>query len=701
MKVSTQLPVAAALCWAAVATLYAETKIGFRQLSIVDPVAVQQGTETTLSIHSNFTLDEAYKVFFDKPGIEATFLEEKPIDAPRRGRGRLGKPFRFRFRVPADQEPGVYECRVATRQAVSSVTHVLVTEYPVVQEVPDENGTAETAQSVSVPVAVSGRCNPGEDVDCYRFAGHAGQQIAVQVYAQRVTEAVHSMQCGNSVYLMDALLRLYGPEGRLISENDNFIGGDALITYALPADGQYVLEVRDARYIGDQKYAYCVEITDQPFAHAVFPMAAQQGTTTNVELLGTNLGPEGRSSLALPQDEPAGRRTARFETPLGLTNPLPVLVSEHPQVVVEGAHASPDDALPLSLPVGVNGRLGGSGEVHHFSFAAEKGVFYLFEVIANKHNSPLDGVLEIYNADGKRVAGADDGRQTKDPKLYFNAPADGTYTVALRDLHDRGGERFIYHLRAERSGPDFEVHGEYYYAMLAPGTRAMWFAQVDRLNGFEGPVEIHAEGLPAGVSLTPVTIPPGMHRCGLILSCAPDAKIDASLARVFGKADIPGPDGETREVIRYGRITCELQTQGGGQARWPINTQLVGVTKPLDLTKVDATPDEITLRPGEKAEITVRIERSEGFTDPVTLAMSFMYFNNSFGDQLPPGVSMSKESQARLSGDTLEAKIVLEASAKALPVERLPIAVIARVPITFSITTNFATNPVYLTVPAE
>ena len=76
----------------------AEVKIGFRQLSSTKPVAVQQGTTSIVKLHSNFTLDETYAVFFDKPGIKMTFEETKPIAAPRSGRGRLGKPFRFKSR---------------------------------------------------------------------------------------------------------------------------------------------------------------------------------------------------------------------------------------------------------------------------------------------------------------------------------------------------------------------------------------------------------------------------------------------------------------------------------------------------------------------------------------------------------------------------------------------------------------------------
>ncbi len=113
---------------------------------------------------------------------------------------------------------------------------------------------------------------------------------------------------------------------------------------------------------------------------------------------------------------------------------------------------------------------------------------------------------------------------------------------------------------------------------------------------------------------------------------------------------------------------------------------------------VVATPDEITLRPGEKAEIKVRIERAEGFTAPVSLDVQFKYFSSILGDQLPPGVRMAAGSQTRLAGDQLEGKIILECTRAPVEVERLPIAVLARVPITFSITTNYASNPIYLTV---
>lgn len=678
----------------------AETKIGFRQLGSTKPIVVQRGKKSTILIHSNFTLDNAYAIFFDRPGIKVKFLETKPIDAPRRGRGRLGFPFRFECDVPADQELGIYEIRVATKQAVSSVTHLMLTEYPVVAEAKKQNGTVATAQDVPIPVAIAGACERSEDVDCYQISGKAGQEMTFQVYAQRATQAVHSMQSGNGAYLMDPILTLYSPNGQVMAQNDNFIGGDSFIAFRLPETGRYVLEVRDARYIGNDKYVYCVEISDRPFAHAVFPMAVERGSSAEVEIIGHALNGLQKSTVESAGTDKLGWKKIRIETSAGDTNPVPVLVSEYPQVVVSAQHDSIETALPLSLPVGVNGRFTKPDQMHYFAFDAKKDKFYLFEVISNQRGLPLDSVLEIYDAKGKRLAEVDDGLQTKDTKHYFKAPANGKFFVSLRDLHDRGGERFLYHLRAEPSAPDFELHGEYYYAQIAPGTRMMWFARINRLNGFDGPVEVHIEDLPKGVTLTPATIPAGMNHCALILSAAPDAKVGASLVRVCGKAMIDGSDGKDREIVRYGRVTCELQTQGGGQARWPIKTQLVGVTEPLDLLNVEATPKQITLDPGKKAEITVRIERNKDFKESVTLEMAFTYFSNKLGQQLPPGVTVQGSGQVRLAGKVLEGKIVLQASDKPLPVQKLPIAVIARVPITFSITTNYASNPILLTVPA-
>lgn len=154
-------------------------------------------------------------------------------------------------------------------------------------------------------------------------------------------------------------------------------------------------------------------------------------------------------------------------------------------------------------------------------------------------------------------------------------------------------------------------------------------------------------------------------------------------------------------MTRYGRVHCEVQGAGGNQMRWPIGTQVVGVVKPMDLVRVDAHPTELIIQPGKKAELKVRIERRDGYSGAVMLDLASTLLGTKLGDQLPPAVTVSKESQLRLTDETLEGTIVLQASSKALPIERQPIAALASVSISFSVTTRYASNPVYLTIAKE
>jgi hypothetical protein len=681
-------------------------KIGFRQLTSIHPVAVQRGTEQQVRLRSNFTLDNTYATFFDRPGITMTLAETEPIEAPRSNRASVGTPFRFDVNVPDDQPTGVYEVRVATTQAVSSISHLLITDFPVVVESEEENDQPDSAQRVSVPSAVCGVCEKNEDVDCFRFPGVRGQRISAQVYAQRVTECIHIMLVKHPVYHMNPILTLLGPGGQVVAENDNFYGGDPFLHCELPEDGDYVFRIRDVRYAGSEKFAYCLEISDRPFLKALFPMAVQAGESVEVQPVGYAFDNAAPMTLHRQSDS-SGWHPARYAKDNTSTNEVSVLTSPYPQYAAGSGSDSIETAESIELPCGVSGRISEADGTQYFSFEATKGERYSFEVEAHRHGLPLDPVIEVLNSDGKVLVEVDDSRGSphagfwvaKDGILRFTAPADGRYYVSIRDLNGRGGDHFVYYLNAQPDGPDFELFGEYYYAMLAPGTRMMWFARINRLNGFDGPVTIGIEGLPPGVEMTPATIPAGMNDCAVILTAAEDAKIDASLVRIFGAAAIPAHDGSTQDIVRYGHVTCELQ-QGGGSAqiRWPCKTQIVGVTKPLDLVTVEATPSEVTLEPGGRVEINVKIVRQDGCSDPATLAMSHMYYTNSCGDQLPPGVSLSSDSRTQLKADESEATIVLEAQEDALPVQNLTIAVMARVYVTYNISTNYASTPISLTV---
>lgn len=59
--------------------------------------------------------------------------------------------------------------------------------------------------------------------------------------------------------------------------------------------------------------------------------------------------------------------------------------------------------------------------------------------------------------------------------------------------------------------------------MIGPGSRTAWYVQVARANGFAGPVKVEVRGLPAGVTVNPLTIPANVTQ-GLLVVSAVDGK---------------------------------------------------------------------------------------------------------------------------------------------------------------------------------
>ena len=323
----------------------ADHKISFRQITRTHPIAVQRGQTAKVRVWSNFTLNNSHSTFFVPAGVRMTQLKEpaRKVEFSEPQESDQGEDYGFSVEVPKGQLPGVYEYRIATDQAVSSVGHLMVTDYPVVTEVAGDNHTATTAQLVPIPSAVCGNIDDFEDVDLYRVHGRAGQELVCQIFAQRVTRAIHCMAIQYpKIHLMDSYLTLRDSRGRVVAENDNHVGGDAMLRCRLPASGDYILEVRDSRYAGDPRYVYCVEISEGPMAIATFPLSVQRGHSTTTEVVATqpeNVPREApemarRVRWDVSADVPVGWRRVRVAGADGKPGPVvPQLVSRHRQVV--------------------------------------------------------------------------------------------------------------------------------------------------------------------------------------------------------------------------------------------------------------------------------------------------------------------------------------------------------------------------------
>jgi len=134
--------------------------------------------------------------------------------------------------------------------------HYQVDDLPEVTE--KEPNDPAHAQPVALPVMVNGRIQQAGDVDAFRFAGRAGDQVVVEVYARRLDSP------------LDSLVRLIDQAGRVVALNDDYdfkeMGlithqADSYLTTRLPRDGAYCVQVSDVQAHGGEAYGYRLRIS--------------------------------------------------------------------------------------------------------------------------------------------------------------------------------------------------------------------------------------------------------------------------------------------------------------------------------------------------------------------------------------------------------------------------------------------------------
>lgn len=187
----------------------------------------------------------------------------------------------------------------------------------------------------------------------------------------------------------------------------------------------------------------------------------------------------------------------------------------------------------------------------------------------------------------------------KDAALTFDPPATGRYLVRVGDARGLGDVRAAYHLVVRRPRPDFAVSLSTENPDIPRGGGAVVTAGVRRIDGYDGPIDVRIEGLPPGIAATTGRVEPDHYSADLLLTAADDAPAYSPPTwRVIAEATDLG--------IRH-----EIDP-GGASAGW------ITVTPPGDL-RVTADRNRLTIRPGERVDLTFRVERSAAFKGRVPI----------------------------------------------------------------------------------
>jgi hypothetical protein len=716
-----------ALCLFAVTTpLLAQTS--FPMIGGVYPLGVQRGKTVDVTVYAGgnggANLYGAYKAFVEGAGVKAEVIvpekgwPAKPAPDPKAPQKEWTLPgvseVKLRVTVASDAPLGVRELRLGTaRMGISSVGLLVVSDETQVLEA-EPNNDLEHAQTVTLPCDVNGRIQQGEDIDCYKFAVTAGQEVTFAVQCARLMDKIHDLQ-----EHADPLIVLRDLKGVELARNDDYYRADPLLHYKFEKAGQYVIQIRDVNYSGNPFWIYRLNITSRPYVVAAMPCAVRPGQSAELHVTGFNLGGANTAHVDVPANTPSGVWTTSLKLPNGMSNPIPLLVSDVPQTVIDSKPApvvlaekinivnKVDPALKaappmpttlptvLTLPGSANSAILTAGVSDRYKFQAKKGTTWGFEVTARRLDSEMDSELKLRDAKGNVLAANDDAFG-KDSRLDWTCPEDGEYTLDIRDLTGRAGPTYFYNLSAFPLRPDFSLKCDHDRAMISPGNRTAWFLILERKYGFAGDVKVEAKGLPPGVAATSITIPPQMTQGVIFLTAAPAAKIDMSEVELIGTAILPGADGKPATATRMAHPVTEIYLPGGGRGLLQVETQGVAVTEQNDLEVTVANPN-VTIKPGETVKVEVSIKRRPDYTKPVTLDLRINHLGGVFTNPLPPGITV--EDGATIPEGKTTGTVTLKAAPDAKPIASWPLAVMANASINFVMKVWYAA-PISLTVAA-
>src|SRR5262249_35590704 len=162
------------------------------------------------------------------------------------------------------------------------------------------------------------------------------------------------------------------------------------------------------------------------------------------------------------------------------------------------------------------------------------------------------------------------------------APANGRYVLEVRDLHGRGGPRFVYFLKAERAEPHFTLDADTDKTPIAPGTANVIYVRATRKNGFEGEIHLAIEDLPPGVTASCGRILANGRDGCILLKAAHDAKMATANVRITGTATFAPKDVKPLKLTATARPLQEFYSPGGGPGHYPVDTHDVSTSQPLD-----------------------------------------------------------------------------------------------------------------------
>lgn len=600
-------------------------------LASILPRGAQRGGEIEVTFNGE-RLDDAQELLIYEPGIEVaafTIVNDKQVKAT--------------LKISPECTLGTKHMRLRCNTGMSGLRTFSVGALRVVADT-EPNNEFKAPQSIEKNVTIDGTA-AGEDVDYFVVEAKQGERLSVELEGIRLGDAMFD---GYVAILNEARFELSASDDAALGYQDG------VASIIAPADGKYIIQVRDSSYRGPGNSHYRLHIGNFPRPTGVVPAGGKPGEKLTVRFLGDVAG-EKPQEIQLPSEE-----TPRFgvfaQDDQGIApsgnlfriSPLDNVIEQEPNEAIAQATKGP-------FPAAFNGVISSPQDQDYFGFAATKGQVWDIAVYARRLRAELDPVLVVYNAQGGAVASNDDAGGP-DAALRFTVPADGEYFLQVRDHLGRGGNAFHYRIEATPVSPKLELGINEFVQYVEPkmaipqGNRVPLLISATRRD-LGGAIEFLGENLPAGVTIESFGMAANQNVAQLILAAAPEAAVGGKLANIVGKIVDPNnplpPAAKIEQpvVLVRGQNNVPFWTE-------PVNGLPISVAQKVPFTLQIVEPKVPLVQSGQM-QLKIVAQREGDFKAPIKVELVLN----------PNGVNSSRE--ASIPEGQTETTILINAAGNA------------------------------------
>ena len=600
--------------------LAAGLRAAYPEFSACKPNGGQRGSEFKLTVTGTRLEDFETLLFYD-PGFTV-----KSVEAVSAGKVDLT------IAVAADAALGSHLVRVRTRTGLSHPRQFFVSPYPTVDE-KEPNSEFAQAQVIPLNSTIEGIILT-EDVDYFKVTVKKGQRISLEVDGLRLG------------YLnFDPYIAILDKDRfeKAFSDDTILHRQDGYCSFVAEYDGEYYVMVRESSYRGSTRSFYRLHVGDFRRPDVVFPAGGKVGSKVDVRFIDTKGSFAG--SVTVPGEEDPNFEVFSAEAPAPSGNPF--RISQVDNFVESEPNNSREQAnvVPSADAYALNGIIGEPGDADYYRLTLKKGQVLTGHAYAQGLGSPLDPVVSLRGAAGALISN-DDGGGTRrlDSRFEVTVPADGDYTLSIRDHLERGGPKYVYRVELTASqprltfaSPDYSVNDSHYRQFIAvPRGGRMALLENFTRSRVGGDYRFAAPGLPAGVKLLTELAPKDLPNVPLLFEAAADAPLGQAIVPirldpVDPQNKVVGRLRQNFDVVRDGNVIFLTDTED----RLPV---VVVEEAPYALEIV--TP-KVPLVQNGVYDLKVVAKRKAGFEAAIRVFMVWT----------PPGVSVLGEMTIPAGGN--------------------------------------------------